>query len=130
MCPVDAIYIEQDDFEQIFKYNIRVAVLPSVFIGQFSRQHTAEEIIDVVKGLGFTHVVPGEAVVDVINEEMLAEYKTDREKPLISSFCPAIVSLIQLRFPALAQNIIPLKHPAEATALYYKQLLLESYNFV
>lgn len=124
-CPVDAFYVEQDDFEKIFNFKYRVAILPSVFIGQFSKQIQECEIIEVLKGLGFTHIVPAEATVDVINESMLDELKSDREKPMISAFCPSIVRLIQVRFPGLVNNIIPIKPPIDTTAQYYRQLLHE-----
>ncbi len=127
-CPVDAIYVEQDDFERIFDFKHRVAVLPSVFIGQFSKQIQESEIIDVLHNLGFTHVVPAEATVDTINEAMLDEYTSDRDKPLISSFCPSIVRLIQVKFPGLVNNIIPIKPPIDSTAIYYRQMLLDEGN--
>lgn len=124
-CPVDAIYVEQDDFARIFNYDMRVAILPSVFIGEFSKQIAESEIIDVLHELGFTHVIPAEAAVDVINESMLEEFKGNREKPLISPFCPAIVRLIQVKFPGLVNNIIPIKPPIDTSAVYYRQRLVD-----
>lgn len=125
VCPVEAIFVEQDDFQNIFDYKYRVAVLPSVFIGQFSKQISEGEIIDVLKGLGFTHVVPAEATVDSLNEAMLEAHDADHEKPLISSFCPSIVRLIQVKFPGLVNNIIATKPPIDSTAIYYRKLLLD-----
>ncbi len=124
-CPVDAFYVEQDDFEKIFDFKYRVAILPSVFIGQFSKHIQECEIMDVMKELGFTHVIPAEATSGIINEAMLEEQKTDREKPMISAFCPSIVRLIQVRFPGLVNNIIPIKPPIDSTALFYRSLLQE-----
>jgi len=124
-CPVDAIYVEQDDFAKIFNYDMRVAILPSVFIGQFSKQIAESEIIDVLHELGFTHVIPAEAAVDVINHSMLEEFNGNREKPLISPFCPAIVRLIQVKFPGLVNNIIPIKPPIDTSAIYYRRRLIE-----
>ena len=43
----------------------------------------------------------------------------------ISSFCPAIVRLIQVRFPALVDNILLVKPPVNATATYYHKVLEE-----
>lgn len=124
-CPVDAIYVEQDDFDKIFNFKYRVAVLPSVFIGQFSKQIKEVEIFEVLKSLGFTHVIPAEATVEVINSAMLDELKTDRDKPMISAFCPSIIRLIQVRFPGLVNNVIHVKPPIDATALYYRQQLID-----
>nr|WP_319398642.1 [Fe-Fe] hydrogenase large subunit C-terminal domain-containing protein [uncultured Carboxylicivirga sp.] len=125
VCPVDAIYVEQDDFDDILSYKYRVAILPSVFIGQFSKVISAEEIIEILHGLGFTHVVPAEATVDVINEAMLDAYADDLEKPFISTFCPSIVRLIQVKFPGLVNNILPIKPPMDATAIYYRKKLID-----
>lgn len=55
-CPTEAIYVEQDDFQRIFDYKCRVALMPTVFIGQFSKYTTEKEIISAVMELGFTHV--------------------------------------------------------------------------
>ncbi len=122
-CPVDAIYVEQDDFSKIFEYDYRVAIVPAVFLGQFSKKISIEEIIGAIKETGFTHVFLAEESADIINESMLDEYDTDREKPLISPFCPAVVRLIQVKFPGMVENIIPVKTPVDLTALYCRQLL-------
>ena len=124
-CPVDAIYVEQDDFDDIFNYKCRVAILPSVFIGQFSKQISVEEIIEVLHGLGFTHIIPAEATVDVINQAMLEAYDSEVEKPLITTFCPSIVRLIQIRFPGLVNNILPIAPPIDSTANYYRKRLID-----
>lgn len=42
---------------------------------------------------------------------------------MISSFCPAIVRLIQVRFPALVENILLVKAPVNASATYYHKIL-------
>jgi iron only hydrogenase large subunit-like protein len=124
-CPVNAIFVEQDDFARIFNYECRVAILPAAFIGQFSKQISIDEIIGVIKELGFTHVIPAEYTVDAINEAMLeAATDTEREKPLISSFCPAVVRLIQVKFPGMVDHILPIKSPIDATAMHYKKHLL------
>lgn len=124
-CPVDAIYVEQDDFQLIFDYPCRVALVPSMFIGQFSKYKTEEEIFSALYELGFTHVYRVEYTVELIQKEMLAQLSESEEKPMISSFCPAIVRLIQVRFPALVGNILRVKAPLNATAMLYHAQLEE-----
>ena len=53
VCPVGAIIVEQDDFENIYKYNTRVALIPSVFSGQFPDSVSSGEILSAVHELGF-----------------------------------------------------------------------------
>ena len=123
-CPVDAIYVEQDDFDKIFGFKHRVVLLPSVFIGQFSKYITEEEIFSVLYELGFTHIFQVEQSVPVVLQQMQAMSDNKPDKPHISSFCPAIVRLIQVKFPSLVDQILNIKPPIDATALYYKSLLI------
>ncbi len=46
-------------------------------------------------------------------------------KPAISSACPAIVKLIEMRFPSLIPNVIPIVSPKEAIARYAREHLIE-----
>lgn len=124
-CPVDAIYVEQDDFEQIFKYNVRIAVVPAVFIGQFPEHITEEMIFSVMRELGFTHVYQAEHTVGLINSMFLEEQDRREEKPLISPYCPAIVRLIQVRFPSLVDNFVLVKPPIDASAVYLRKKMMD-----
>lgn len=125
VCPTEAIYVEQDDFQKIFDYEARVVLIPSVFIGQFSKYTTEEEIFSALYELGFTHVYQVEFTADIIHREMLRQMENMEDRPVISSFCPAIVRLIQVRFPALVDNILLVKSPVNATATYYHKQLEE-----
>lgn len=126
-CPVCAIIIEQDDFDKIFDYPVRVALVPAVFIGQFPEEITTDEIYSELMELGFTHVFEVEHGAEIILEE---QYKYSQEhadnKPLISSFCPSIVRLIQVKFPALVENIVLLKPPVDIAAIYTKKKLTDN----
>jgi len=125
-CPVDAIFVEQDDFIKIFEYEYRIAIVPAVFLGQFSKKISVKEIVDAIKETGFTHVFLAEESAEVINEVMLNEYGSDRERPLISPFCPAVVRLIQVKFPGMVENIIPVKTPVDSTAMYVKKYMQDN----
>lgn len=78
-CPTEAIYVEQDDFQRIFDYKCRVALMPTVFIGQFSKYTTEKEIISAVMELGFTHVFQVEFTADMIHKEWYGRWKTPRK---------------------------------------------------
>lgn len=122
ICPVLAIIIEQDDFDKIFDYTVRVALVPSVFIGQFPKAISTEQIYSELLGLGFTHIYEIEHAAEILSLR-INNYINENEdnKPVISSFCPAIVRLIQVKFPALVENIMQLKAPLDIAALYNKK---------
>ncbi|MDL2221026.1 4Fe-4S binding protein [Parabacteroides sp. OttesenSCG-928-N08] len=124
-CPTGAIYVIQDDFQKIFDYPCRVALVPSVFTGQFSKYTTEREINSALFELGFTHVFPVEFTTDMVCREMIRQMENLDEKPAISSFCPAIVRLIQLKFPMLVDNILLVKSPVNATATYFNKILTD-----
>jgi iron only hydrogenase large subunit-like protein len=124
VCPVNAIIVEQDDFNRIFEYRVRVALIPAVFTGQFPDNVSARQIYSELMELGFTHIYEVEQGVEVLHEAMIEYARANRnKKPLISSFCPAIVRLIQVKFPALVENIIHLKPPLDVSSLYVRRQL-------
>ncbi|HPF64445.1 [Fe-Fe] hydrogenase large subunit C-terminal domain-containing protein [Lentimicrobium sp.] len=126
VCPVSAIIIDHDDFNYIFDYKYRVALVPSVFTGQFPEDISLRQIHSVLLELGFTHVYEVENGVDIVAEAINAYAgRVKDKKPLISSFCPAIVRLIQVKFPALVDHIMLLKPPLDVSALHIRHELLE-----
>ena len=129
-CPVNAIIVEQDDFNQIFSFKQRVALLPTVLLGQFPDDITEEQIYSVIQEMGFTHVFEVDEAVDLLIEGT-KEYmrKHPQMRPFISSFCPAIVRLIQVRFPSLVENIVRLKPVVDISSQFYrKKLIDEGFN--
>lgn len=125
-CPVNAIIVEQDDFTQIFNFKQRVALLPTVLLGQFPDDISEKKIYSVIHDLGFTHVYEVDETVDVLKEATKSYMaKHHQERPFISSFCPAIVRLIQVKFPAFVEHIIHLKPVIDISALFYRKKLKE-----
>jgi ferredoxin len=124
-CPYSAIVVEQDDFEKIFSFTHRIAVLPSVFIGQFPDDIPESYIYQALFEIGFTDIYEAEFGVDILNTigNRFSTYADD--KPVISSYCPAVVRLIQIRYPELVNHINLLKPPVAITALYARRQLLD-----
>ncbi|WP_297090940.1 [Fe-Fe] hydrogenase large subunit C-terminal domain-containing protein [uncultured Draconibacterium sp.] len=117
-CPVDAFYVNHDNLEQLQNYKYRVALFPSVMIGQFPDIYSEGKIYEALLKLGFTHIFEVEQPISILIEKIKEEVAKATHKPLISSFCPAIVRLIQSRYPSLVENIVPLKAPHDLAAHY------------
>ncbi len=125
-CPVSAIFIDQDDFKRIQAYKYRIALVPAVFFGQFPDEVSQNQIYTAILANGFTHIYEVEMGVDLLLDEVKSYAKSHPEKkPLISSFCPAVIRLVQVKFPALADNIMLLKPPLDITALYCRKELTD-----
>ena len=121
-CPYGAISVKQDDFEKIYDYKYRIALMPSVFTAQFPDKVTYPQIYKALLSIGFTHVYETENSVDCLVKPYNEYIAKSEEKPVISSFCPAIVRLIQVRFPTLVDNIMLIKPPMDTTAMYIKKI--------
>ncbi len=125
-CPVSAIGVEQDDLEMIFKYTVRVILIPSVLIGQFPRRISTSGIYNALKEIGFTHIYEVENTVDMVLEAGKQFMHDNKIRPLISSYCPAIVRLIQVKYPSLVGNIMKVNPPIDMSAMYYREKLKSS----
>ncbi len=127
-CPTNAIRVVDDDFDQIFAYKHRLLLVPSLFYSQFEDRMEMNEINRIIGSLGFTEVSPVELGVDYLIEEMnrYIDEAPPESRPVISSYCPAVVRLIQVRFPSLVDNIMTLLPPLEITAQYYKSKYREA----
>ena len=125
VCPTQAVAIKDDDFEAFRRYKHSVALLPAVFMGQFPDEISVSKVYASLQELGFAHVMEVESAAMIFKD---AKERYAREhpdvRPLISSFCPAIVRLIQIKYPSLAENVMPIKVPLDLSAMYALQELL------
>ena len=125
-CPRQAIYVEQDDFNQIFKFSYRIILLPSVFIGQFPEDISEEQIFSELHNLGFHYVMEVDKSTGLLMEETKHYLQQHpRQRPFISSFCPAVVRLIQVRFPSLIGHIVRLKQAMDIAAIYVRKKYID-----
>lgn len=120
-CPTRAKYAQTDSLEDLKRFRYNVAIPSSAFAGQFKSSLSLDKILSGLIFLGFDEVYEGALGGDIISlatREYLS--RPDRVKPVISSLCPAVVRLIQVRFPSLLGHIIPVEAPMDAAARIVK----------
>ncbi len=121
-CQYHAKKVLTDSLEELKVFEYNIALVPPTFCGQFANTTDINYILTGLKMLGFDHVFEvarGAEVVTDKTKQMLCD--TLRERPMISSACPAVVRLIAVRFPSLVDNIVPLTSPMEAAAQMARQ---------
>ena len=129
VCPYHAQKSITDDLNMLKNFEYNIAIPSMSLYGQFSVDTDMEKVFQAIKDLGFDYVFDEARAADIITEvlkDMVTDVKLPR--PIISSLCPAIVRLIQVRFPSLIDNIARVESPMEISARVARKELMEKYN--
>jgi len=113
-CPEGAIQARTDPWESVKDFEFKVAVVSPSLFGQFPRSITPFDIVKGLLAIGFDAVYDLSLESEIYNravQDYLAEYTGPL--PLISSNCPVIVRLVQVSYPDMVDQIIPLQPPRE-----------------
>jgi len=122
VCPHNAILPLTDPFGEITKFRYSFALPSPALYAQFGREILPEKILSGIEKLGFDSAFDlalscGE--VSFAIQEYLRDY--NGPKPLISNACPTVVRLIQVNYPELIDQIIPIELPRELAAREIKR---------
>jgi iron only hydrogenase large subunit-like protein len=128
-CPNGAIIPLTDPFGELSRFRHTIAIPSPALYAQFGREILPDKILAGLKKLGFDDAVDlaqtcGE--VSFAIQEYLREYKGP--KPLVSNACPTIVRLIQVKYPDLIEQIIPLDTPREIASREIKKKKSKQYG--
>jgi Fe-S-cluster-containing hydrogenase component 2 len=121
-CPNNAIVPLTDPFGELTKFRHTVAIPSPALYAQFGREILPARILAGIKKLGFDDAIDAAITCGEVSfaiQEYLREYQGS--KPLISNVCPTVVRLIQVKYPALIEQIIPLEPPRELAAREVKK---------
>jgi len=90
-------------------------IVPQSLLAGLTDSITPELALAVLKKMGFINVAVVEEWEEALRNAVM-EYAQDekRPKPVISPVCPAVVNLIETRFPSLIPNLAPFLSPIEA----------------
>ena len=102
-----------------YKYSIALPA-PSLY-AQFKDVADSGIILNGLKSLGFDDVFEVAKAAEIVSLATQKELLHAKKKPVISSACPAIVRLIQVRFPSLLDNLSKVNSPMEVAAAIAKE---------
>ena len=122
VCPNHAKVAVTDPLSVIDDYAYKIALPAPALYVQFPQVHHADKVIAALYRMGFDEVFEvaraAEVVSYAISRTLINE---DRPRPVISSACPAVVRLIQQKYPSLLDNVIDIMSPMEAAARIAKE---------
>ncbi|MBN2659272.1 MAG: 4Fe-4S binding protein [Spirochaetales bacterium] len=117
VCQSNAKIAISDPLSVMDEYDYKIAIPAPSLYGIADSHISTDRILTGLKNLGFDDVFEVAAAAEIITRrtnEFLN--KNEGRGPFISSSCPAVVRLVQVRFPSLIDQIIPFISPMELAA--------------
>ncbi len=121
ICPQHAKNAITDPIETINNFKYKIALPAPSLLGQFDEKIEPGKILTALKDIGFDDVFEVSRGADIVSHYTREMLKTSKNLPMISSSCPAIVRMIQIRFPTLLNNIAKIDSPMEISAALARQ---------
>jgi iron only hydrogenase large subunit-like protein len=121
ICSRRALLPRTDSIADLSRFERRVAIPSPALYAQFEADVSLGAILSGLRHCGFDAVESFSAACDAVTaatEAFLADYRGMR--PVISSFCPTVVRLIQARYPDLLEQLLPILPPREISARHAK----------
>jgi len=123
-CPNNAKKAVSDPLSALERFAVRVALPAPTLYGQFDSRFSVDRILCGLLELGFTDVFEVAEAAELVADATAAWIASAGDGgPWISSACPAVVKLLQVRFPSLLDHLAPIMSPMEAAARIVKQRL-------
>ena len=117
ICPYHAKLALSDPLDRIKQYKYPVALPAPSLYGQFGSKVSVDQIIAGLLEIGFCQVEEVAYGAELVSRAFAAFLKENPfQRPAISSACPAVLRLVQVKFPELLNHIVPLNSPMETTA--------------
>lgn len=129
VCQHHAKVAVTDPLASINRFKYRIALPAPSLYGQFKNLKNISSIPFGLRQMGFSEVFDVARGADIVSRAVKKRLEDpDCPRPLISSACPAVVRLIQIRFPELIDNIVDVRSPMEVAAMTARREFCEKNN--
>ncbi len=116
-CPHKAKKAVCGNISDMEKYKWKIALPAPTLYGQFDGLDDVDYVLNGLLKIGFDEVYEVAKAAEIVSAYTRLYLETDGvTKPAISSACPAVMRLISLRFPSLADHVIHMLPPMEVAA--------------
>lgn len=129
VCPYYAKIAVTDPLEKIYDFKYKIALPAPTLYGQFKGLKDINKVLYGLLSLGFDDVYEVAKAADYTSAFIRRYMKQENiKKPAISSACPSIARLIQVRFPELIEHIVPIDSPMEMASDLAKNEFSKKHN--
>ncbi|MBE6835535.1 MAG: 4Fe-4S dicluster domain-containing protein [Ruminococcaceae bacterium] len=126
VCPHNAKKAVCDKLEDMKRFKYKIALPAPTLYGQFDNLEDVDYVLDGLIRIGFDDVFEVSKAAELVSAYTRLYLKTyGISKPVISSACPVVVRLIELRFPSLNDHIMHMLPPMEVAARLAKERAME-----
>jgi ferredoxin len=116
-CKAKALIIRNDisGVEDLGGIAQTILAIPPALLADSGGKYPPGRVLSALKSLGFAKVISLAPYEKALRDTALVAARQEGpSRPLITPVCPAIVNLIELRFPSLIPHLAPFDSPIEA----------------
>jgi len=112
-CPAGALTVEPTVGQFVAAPECVLVLQPAV-VAQYVPAWSVEDLQEGLRQLGFSKVIVTERAESDLRAAVLEHAQAEGGGPTLSSVCPAVLNLIETRFPSLLRSVAPYLSPLEA----------------
>ncbi len=129
VCSYHAKVAQTDPLSFISSFKYKIALPAPSLYGQFKGLQSIGRVLTGLRRMGFDDVYEVARAADIVTRAIREKLrKQNLPKPLISSACPAITRLIQVRFPDLIPHIVDIRQPMELAAIIARKEFCKAHD--
>jgi iron only hydrogenase large subunit-like protein len=122
VCPTGAISATTIHFAELDRFKLKVAVASPALFAQFAMTVTPDQVGRALREIGFDAVWEYSIDIELVDRAIADCVKRwPGPFPLISDSCPVIVRLVQVAYPSMVEQIVPIEAPREIAAREIKR---------
>ena len=117
VCPHKAKKSRRSQLDAMDGFKWKIALPAPALYGQFDNLDDVDYVLSGLRSIGFDDVFEVSKAAELVSAYTRFYLNTEGvKKPVISSACPAVMRLIALRYPSLAENVMRMLPPMEIAA--------------
>lgn len=132
VCPHDAYTPESIEWQEELNYSgfkYKIAIPTATLYGQFPKGVDICKIQNSLLKLGYDYVYDLSWAAEIVAKAIKRKIAEEKHiRPLISTYCPAAVRLIKIKYPSLMDNLIKIKEPMVIAATLARESVKKKYN--